>query len=229
MQKMVLRYKYFWPTVKLNIVHNSKPCRLFYLAYLLSQGDSSGLDVAQIVITAATPMTDDHVPLPGEPKKSAEGNDDTNDGVETTEQPGNVDNTETSATEAEACSPINDTTQDQKSPPSDPVPEEAATPPFVQVQKEESPEDEEEGEGECSQWAAFEDNFPKVPLSAVPRVVEVEVKESAKIEPKKSSLDIDDKEKSRISLGESNESPVTPEELDVQNLAKLESLKESDA
>jgi len=48
--------------------------------------------------------------------------------------------------------------------------------------------------------------------------------------PSKTSLDIEDRE-SRFLRGESGESqsPVTPEELELHNLAKLESLKESDA
>ncbi len=48
------------------------------------------------------------------------------------------------------------------------------------------------------------------------------------LEPKKASLEIEDHE-TRLLRGESGESPVTPEELELHNLAKLESLKESDA
>ncbi|ODN02242.1 F-BAR and double SH3 domains protein 2 [Orchesella cincta] len=90
---------------------------------------------------------------------------------------------------------------------------------------------------------------PEDPLSSEPKVIEViEPKEpyaaplfqtvaeakraaaAASSQASSGSLEIDQVGKmSKITLGESNESPVTPEELDVQSLAKLESLKESDA
>ncbi|XP_035709024.1 protein nervous wreck-like isoform X3 [Folsomia candida] len=197
-----------------------------------AQGGDSGLDVAQIVITAATPMTDDHVPLPGESSdKGVEG-----EGADPpTAEEDVVDHATAPATTAaepvqadqSKNSPSDESNEEEEVP--DYFPRVPTQPPPPPPQKEATPEEEEEdGGGGGGGWAAFDDNFPKDPISSVPRVVEVEVKET-KIEPKKASLDIDEKEKARISLGESNESPVTPEELDVQNLAKLESLKESDA
>lgn len=172
-------------------------------------------------------MTDDHVPLPGEvpPSKTEE-----EEPPEPQQDQGDDRGDEDSA--------------EQSDPTVQSVEEQTSLANVVQASEEGSeplpepepvPEQEQEEQGG---WAAFEDDFPKdhsdifakVPISSVPRVVEVEVKESAKPDVQKSSLEIDEgPEKSRISLGESNESPVTPEELDVQNLAKLESLKESDA
>lgn len=88
---------------------------------------------------------------------------------------------------------------------------------------------------------------PEDPLSSEPKVIEViepnepyaapifstmgDAKKTAAATTSSASgsLEIDQVAGKKISLGESNESPVTPEELDVQSLAKLESLKESDA
>jgi len=174
-----------------------------------------GLDVAQIVITAATPMTEDPAPFPVE---DGEG-----EGEGEPDEP-----------EEEVVPDVPDLTKVEESqsssgPPKDQVEQEPSPIPQSAISSEsQEPQSKNEPVDDAPGWAAFADDL----VSSLPRVVDVEVKESAtflKMEPKKSSLEIEDKSKSKISLGESNESPVTPEELDMHNLAKLESLKESDA
>jgi hypothetical protein len=163
-------------------------------------------------------MTEDPAPFPGEEGKeddpaASQESEDTQKAMpqqKNDSQSDPNDNPEKAATNEPLSSTVSES---QPEPPADPP---------------ESQKSVEETAEESPSWAAFSDDFPKEPVSSLPRVVEVEVKES-KIEPKKSSLDIEDRAKSKISLGESNESPVTPEELDMHNLAKLESLKESDA
>jgi hypothetical protein len=150
-------------------------------------GSGDGLEVTQIVITAATPMSEERKSFPGDAI------------LEEDEEEEEIQ-----------------------------IPKKA---PFVPT---EIPlVVEEEAFADFTQMG--ESNVPEsVPAEGIDSESELQLSSqgqgASNIQPKKTSLDIEDKE-SRFLRGESGESqsPVTPEELDLHNLAKLESLKESDA
>ncbi|CAG7723878.1 unnamed protein product [Allacma fusca] len=190
----------------------------------------SGLEVAQIVITAATPMTEEPKEFPAdgeEPEKIEE--DETVEPLpppppppaeEPEEEPEveqfaqfadfanndftleSTDEVETSGTNPEAFDP---TTSD------DPQVQDNNIPSASSQDSENSAD-------------TVHEQLPPPPSSAIDSSLD------SSEETKKTSLDIQDSDNhTKMSMGESSESPVTPEELDIQNLAKLETLKESNA
>ncbi|CAL8104873.1 unnamed protein product [Orchesella dallaii] len=240
------------------------------------ENEDSGLGVAQIVITAATPMTEDAKTFPVEDEQGEVPEEEPESEVSQPPPPPPpaeieeipvveketepVANTEEISSFADFSSGFDDNFADAFAPPSSTSQD--ITPPTshaalfekcgsvsddsqatafekVAFRRQSEPEDE---------MSDLRDS-PEDPLSSEPKVIEViEPKEpyatplfqtvaeakraaaAASSQASSGSLEIDQVGKlSKITLGESNESPVTPEELDVQSLAKLESLKESDA
>jgi hypothetical protein len=191
----------------------------------------SGLEVAQIVITAATPMTEEpkEFPMDGEEAERDEGEDSAEPlpppppppaeepGEEETEMEqfasfadfasndfgvDSNEEVETSGTNPEAFDPTNS---------DDPQAQDNNIPSASSQDSENSAD-------------TVHEQLPPPPSSVIDSTVE------SSEETKKTSLDIQDSDNhTKMSLGESSESPVTPEELDIQNLAKLETLKESNA
>lgn len=178
---------------------------------VLFQGDDAGLEVTQIVITAATPMSEEHKTFPA----------------------GDSGKEQAKSKSASAPAPT-----EEPSEPEEPSQDFEAFADFTQLDspKEQDEDDSKHATGDFDD-TAFPPESPLDPqeVSDVKLIkvgegeIEAEIEGlKSVLEPKKASLDIED-DSSRLSRGESGESPVTPEELDVHNLARLESLKESDA